>query len=296
MFRLEVVCLEWSAVGIKWKKDMRDWHTHILPEMDDGSGSVEESIEMLAAETAQGVDEIVLTPHFYAHREDAAEFLRRREASFQKLLAGLDGQCLGSARGIELGADGQRSEVRDQCSVSSGQEAVVSGQKSVVSGQGAVVGGQGSVASEQSVELRLPDGAICPRLLLGAEVYYFDGLYKMKDEYMDALCFGRRRYLLIEMPFASWTKQELDVVRMTALRQQVTPMLAHVDRYLGYKGNIKLLPELADMGAVFQINVESIVKGFAGRHVRRVIDEYGAVFGTDCHNMTSRRPEGMISG
>ncbi len=221
---------------------MRDWHTHILPEMDDGSASVEESIEMLALEAAQGVDEVVLTPHFYAHREDAAQFLRRREESFQKLMAGLSGP-------------------------------------GPVSGQSPEARGQGTISGPG------------PRLFLGAEVYFFDGLYKLPGEYIDALCFGKRRYLLIEMPFASWTKHELDVVRMTALRQQITPLIAHVDRYLGYKGNIKLLPEFADMGAVFQINVESVVKGFSGRHVRRVIDQYGAVYGTDCHNLTNRRPE-----
>lgn len=45
---------------------MIDFHTHILPGIDDGSRSVEMTMQMLNAETEQGVTGIVATPHFYA--------------------------------------------------------------------------------------------------------------------------------------------------------------------------------------------------------------------------------------
>ena len=48
---------------------MIDFHTHILPLMDDGSKSIEESIKMLKMLSAQGVKRIVATPHFYANDE-----------------------------------------------------------------------------------------------------------------------------------------------------------------------------------------------------------------------------------
>lgn len=41
-----------------------DFHTHILPGIDDGSRNVEMSLRMLAAQREQQVDEIVATPHF----------------------------------------------------------------------------------------------------------------------------------------------------------------------------------------------------------------------------------------
>ena len=41
-----------------------DFHSHVLPKLDDGSRSVEESIAMLQLSRAQGVEEIILTPHF----------------------------------------------------------------------------------------------------------------------------------------------------------------------------------------------------------------------------------------
>ncbi len=51
-----------------------DFHTHILPEIDDGSRNVEMSLNMLAAQREQQVDEIVATPHFYAQKDSVEEF------------------------------------------------------------------------------------------------------------------------------------------------------------------------------------------------------------------------------
>ena len=42
---------------------MRDMHCHILPGVDDGADNIEESLAMLDAALATGVDEIVCTPH-----------------------------------------------------------------------------------------------------------------------------------------------------------------------------------------------------------------------------------------
>ena len=57
---------------------MIDFHTHILPEVDDGSSSVEESIEMIRSEVDHGVDTIFLTPHFCALNQYPEQFLARR--------------------------------------------------------------------------------------------------------------------------------------------------------------------------------------------------------------------------
>lgn len=56
-----------------------DFHTHILPNMDDGSRCVEESIAMLSALAEQGIKQVVLTPHFYANGDDPEHFFARRE-------------------------------------------------------------------------------------------------------------------------------------------------------------------------------------------------------------------------
>lgn len=64
---------------------MTDLHTHILPGMDDGSPDVDTSMAMLRMEAEQGVDTVVLTPHFYRDRERPEHFLERRWKSALQL-------------------------------------------------------------------------------------------------------------------------------------------------------------------------------------------------------------------
>ena len=64
---------------------MIDWHSHILPGIDDGSRDVNESISMLAAFESQGVDMVIATPHFYANDESVRSFLNRRQQSYELL-------------------------------------------------------------------------------------------------------------------------------------------------------------------------------------------------------------------
>ena len=66
---------------------MTDTHTHILPGMDDGAGTLEESLQMLRKSRSQGVQTVVLTPHFYPDRESVDAFLRRRSQAFEQLCA-----------------------------------------------------------------------------------------------------------------------------------------------------------------------------------------------------------------
>ena len=66
---------------------MIDSHTHILPQMDDGSQSPEDTLVMLEQMYAQGVSTVFATPHFHASRENPAEFLARREKSLSQLIS-----------------------------------------------------------------------------------------------------------------------------------------------------------------------------------------------------------------
>ena len=62
---------------------MIDFHTHILPGMDDGSKSVEESIALLQEEARQGADMVFLTSHFYAEENSPSEVRRRRRSAWR---------------------------------------------------------------------------------------------------------------------------------------------------------------------------------------------------------------------
>lgn len=62
-----------------------DFHTHILPGVDDGSASLEESIGLLRMEKEQGISCVVATPHFYANHDTPERFLERRALAEQSL-------------------------------------------------------------------------------------------------------------------------------------------------------------------------------------------------------------------
>lgn len=64
---------------------MIDWHSHILPAMDDGSRDPAESLQLLRMLSLQGADTVIATPHFYANDESVDEFLQRRKTAFDAL-------------------------------------------------------------------------------------------------------------------------------------------------------------------------------------------------------------------
>ena len=66
---------------------MIDTHTHILPGVDDGAKDLQISLQMLRQSKEQGVEAVVLTPHFYPTRETVDSFLSRRAEAFEQLQA-----------------------------------------------------------------------------------------------------------------------------------------------------------------------------------------------------------------
>lgn len=59
---------------------MTDFHSHILPGIDDGCKTVEDSLAVLKMMAEQGIERVAATPHFYASHsgETPDEFLVRR--------------------------------------------------------------------------------------------------------------------------------------------------------------------------------------------------------------------------
>ena len=70
---------------------MLDIHSHILPKFDDGSKSIEMTMEMLRMSKQQGVTTIVSTSHFYADSESPDSFRSRRVHARHKIEDALTG-------------------------------------------------------------------------------------------------------------------------------------------------------------------------------------------------------------
>lgn len=65
---------------------MIDIHTHILPGIDDGSQSVEETLEILNIMEKTGVKKVVATPHYYYDMWTIDEFLENRQVAYEKII------------------------------------------------------------------------------------------------------------------------------------------------------------------------------------------------------------------
>ncbi|WKY46455.1 CpsB/CapC family capsule biosynthesis tyrosine phosphatase [Eubacteriaceae bacterium ES3] len=75
---------------------MIDFHSHVLPGMDDGSHNSEESNEMIRQSFEQGVEILVATPHFYPWQDQPDRFLERRNASVEALGKTYDNLLIGA--------------------------------------------------------------------------------------------------------------------------------------------------------------------------------------------------------
>ncbi|HIV11116.1 MAG TPA: capsular polysaccharide biosynthesis protein [Candidatus Faeciplasma avium] len=203
---------------------MIDFHSHILPGMDDGAKTPEESIELLKLSFRQGVSLMCATPHFYPWENTPKEFLARRRRSWELLKGSLAG------------------------------------------------------CSER-----------VPKILLGAEVAYFEGIARSHD--IDSLKLDGTGIILLEMPFLNWTARMWEEVTELSLRRDTVVMLAHIERYLHF-GAREYLTNLPHRSIIIQTNGEAFIQGpFKRRSVSSLLRR-GAidVLGSDCHNLELRAP------
>lgn len=200
-----------------------DFHSHILPRLDDGSRSAEESLEMLRESARQGIDHVIATPHFYPQRDNPDRFLEARERA---------AEILRIAAGDEAGL---------------------------------------------------------PRITLGAEVYYFRGM--SESDALDGLTIGQKPCILIEMPMGPWTPEMYRELENIRTQRGLTPIVAHIDRYIrpfrtgGIPEKLARLPVLVQANAEFFLN-----RSTAGMAMRMLRKEQIHLLGSDCHNLSTRKP------
>ncbi|MCR4685187.1 MAG: capsular biosynthesis protein [Lachnospiraceae bacterium] len=72
-----------------------------------------------------------------------------------------------------------------------------------------------------------------------------------------------------------------------------SPVIAHAERYAVFAKDPKLLMQVKEMGALVQINANSIL-GYDGQYLKRICKKFlkynlADIVASDCHNMTDRR-------
>ncbi len=82
-----------------------DFHSHILPKMDDGSLDVKMSLDMLSSLEKQGAYGVYCTSHFLLSHESVCEFLKRRQNAYDELMEYISINCNKGPVEIRLGAE-----------------------------------------------------------------------------------------------------------------------------------------------------------------------------------------------
>lgn len=202
---------------------MIDFHSHVLPAIDDGSRDFDMTTQMLLESKEQGVETLVATPHYYPNKINAELFLERRNNAYSLYMNKLDEQ-------IKI-----------------------------------------------------------PEIVLGAEVYFCNGISNLKE--LDLLAIGDTNYILLELPFESWSKRVFDEINSIISDRGLKPIIAHFERYIGLQNDHKNINRLFDMEVVIQSNAEYFIGFWTRRKALNYLkNNIIELIGSDCHNMTKRPP------
>ena len=205
---------------------MTDWHSHILPGMDDGAETPEESIEMLRMSAEQGVKTIYATSHFYADEEDPKSFISRRDAAYQQLK-------------VYYGA--------------------------------------------------LRNKPLLPKVLTGAEVYYFPGMSSCEE--LRPMELTGTGMLLVEPPVVPFSRRMLDEIEAIGGNLGLQPVMAHLDRYCRLLDAPELFDLVGERDILVQVNASFFIRREWREFALRMLAE-GRIhmLGSDCHNTEERMP------
>lgn len=207
------------------KMGITDIHTHILYGVDDGAEYLGDSMKLIAEEWDQGVQRIILTPHYgpkFGHPD--RNILEQR---FHEI--------------------------------------------------------------EEETKKYYPD----MKLYLGSELYYQkDTIQDLKDG--KALTMAGTRYILVEFGIRDSYSRIFQAVQ-NMVYAGFLPIIAHVERYEAVFGHIDKAKDLVKAGAYLQVNTESFLGGFLDKRTafcKKLLKEQLICFvGSDCHDMTNRRPD-----
>ena len=195
-------------------------HCHILEGIDDGAKSKEESLALLLSERDQGVDRIIFTPHFYAHREHSvASFLKKRQKALD--------------------------EIKDESPIKN--------------------------------------------MHLAAEVAIESEISELPD--IEKLAIEGTNLILLELPYRPFENWMAEEIYNISIKFGLDVILAHPHRYCDTYTDDQM-DKVLSLCSYWQINNEAFGNWKESRFVKKLMkrDVSKILFGTDCHNTTTRKP------
>lgn len=156
-----------------------------------------------------------------------------------------------------------------------------------------------ALSSRLAEERAKPEGRAFRELeiVLGAECFVGSELFEALDA-GDAPSLNGSRYLLVELsPFFGSSACEAALNRV--LDHGLVPLVAHVERVLGPREARSIAARWVDLGALLQVNVQSLLEGYRssqrGTCIALLEKRLVHVIASDAHDV-SRRPPLLAAG
>lgn len=203
-----------------------DFHTHFLPDMDDGAKNVEKSYSMLKKMADEGVDVVFATPHCLLSREEEKSFIKRRNESFDIIKEYL----------YQMNPDFKVPEMR------------------------------------KGAEIRV-----------SREMDHF--------EFPEELVLEGTNLMLFELPYGDYSTTYGENIYDLSLRAKVTPVIAHIERYIDFYSEEDYNFIFSIPNVICQVTSDFMENKKIAKFTANLIrNEIPLIFGSDCHNMSSRPP------
>ena len=235
--------------------EMIDLHAHILPRLDDGAESLEESIEMCRISYKDGVRTIVATPHILpgVYKNNRPTILTKT----QELNEAIE----------KLGVESSPACTKRF-------------------GEGREFGVQDSGASTHPrIDLL--------RILPGADVHFSPNLLQLCENGEIVTVNDDGRYLMVEFDFMNLPYQGEEVL-FQLIAHGIIPVITHPERNLEIARAPKRYFKMIKMGCLGQVTAMSLTGEF-GPEVKRVAERLLAhrlihFIASDTHSVRERPP------
>lgn len=146
-----------------------------------------------------------------------------------------------------------------------------------------------SRALEALREAMLFSPDVYPEIIPAAEVLYFPGISQAEE--IAGLKIAGTNVILIEPPMLPWRDSMLDEIASLRQTQHCLPVIAHVDRFMEYLGDSRLIDRVLERRMLVQVNAEYFLNPKTQRAAFQNLKKGKIhVIGSDCHNLVDREP------
>lgn len=144
-------------------------------------------------------------------------------------------------------------------------------------------------AAEERLREQMERYPHLPKLSIGAEVLFFRGM--SQSDVISGLTIGEKRCILLEMEEAPWQEYVFREVEGLIRDRGLTPIIAHVERYMFPFHSNKHIARLMEMPVLIQCNAGFFLDRRTRHKAMTMLSRHQIhLLGSDCHSVAHRPP------